>query len=159
MLPVTILCVGKLKDAFFTDAANEYLKRLKAYAKTEITEIPAAVLPENPAPALINAALEKEADELLRRIPSSAFVTALCIEGKGCSSEDFAALLGDCSQKGKPIVFLIGGSYGLAERVKKRADARLSMSPMTFPHRLARIMLLEQIYRGFTICAGKAYHK
>lgn len=159
MLPISVLTVGRLKDRFFEDASAEYLKYLKQFAKTEIAEIPAATLPEDPAVSQIQAALEKEADALLKRIPDNAFVAALCIEGKQFSSEDMADLLKSNQQTGKPVVFIIGGSYGLAERVKKRADVRLSMSRMTFPHRLARIMLLEQIYRGFTINAGKTYHK
>ncbi|MBR3955560.1 MAG: 23S rRNA (pseudouridine(1915)-N(3))-methyltransferase RlmH [Clostridia bacterium] len=159
MLPVTILTVGRLKDRFFEDASTEYMKYLKQFAKTEIVEIPAATLPDNPAQSQIQSALDKEAELLLKRIPDSAFVAALCIEGKQYSSEDMAEMLKTNQQTGKPVFFIIGGSYGLAETVKKRANVRLSMSRMTFPHRLARIMLLEQIYRGFTINAGKTYHK
>ncbi len=159
MLPVTILTIGRLKDRFFEDASTEYMKYLKQFAKTEIVEIPAATLPDNPAQSQIQTALDKEAELLLKRIPDSAFVAALCIEGKQYSSEDMAELLKTNQQTGKPVFFIIGGSYGLAETVKKRANVRLSMSRMTFPHRLARIMLLEQIYRGFTINAGKTYHK
>lgn len=159
MLPVTIITIGRLKDRFFEDASSEYLKYLKQYAKTEIVEIAAASLPDEPAVSQIEAALEKEADAILKRIPDNAFVAALCIEGKQFSSKDMANLLKTNQQTGKPVFFIIGGSYGLSERVKKRADVRLSMSRMTFPHRLARIMLLEQIYRGFTINAGKTYHK
>lgn len=159
MLPVTVLTVGRLKDRFFEDASAEYLKYLKQYAKTEIVEIAAAALPDEPAASQIEAALTKEADAILKRIPDNAFVAALCIEGKQFSSEDMADLLKSNQQTGKPVVFIIGGSYGLSDRVKKRADVKLSMSRMTFPHRLARIMLLEQIYRGFTINAGKTYHK
>ena len=159
MLPVTILTVGRLKDRFFEDASAEYLKYLKQFAKSEIIEIPAVTLPDNPAPSQIQSALEKEAEQILKRIPDSAFVAALCIEGKQFSSEDMAELLKANQQTGKPVFFIIGGSYGLSDTVKKRANVKLSMSRMTFPHRLARIMLLEQIYRGFTINAGKTYHK
>ena len=116
-------------------------------------------MPDNPAQSQIQTALEKEAEAILKRIPDSAFVAVLCIEGKQYSSEDMAELLKTNQQTGKPVFFIIGGSYGLSDTVKKRANVRLSMSRMTFPHRLARIMLLEQIYRGFTINAGKTYHK
>ncbi len=159
MLPVTVITIGRLKDRFFEDASAEYLKYLKQYAKAEIIELSAATLPDAPADSQIESALDKEADAILKRIADNAFVAALCIEGKQFSSEDMANLLKTNQQTGKPVVFIIGGSYGLSERVKKRADVRLSMSRMTFPHRLARIMLLEQIYRGFTINAGKTYHK
>lgn len=159
MLPITVITVGKLKDRFFEDASAEYMKYLKQFSKTEIIEIPAATLPDAPAASQIQSALEKEAEQILKRIPNNAFVAAMCIEGKQISSEDMAEMLKTNQQTGKSVVFVIGGSYGLAETVKKRADARISMSRMTFPHRLARIMLLEQIYRGFTINAGKTYHK
>ena len=159
MLPITIITIGRLKDRFFEDASAEYMKYLKQFAKTDIIEIPAVTLPDAPAPSQIQTALEQEAEQILKRIPNNAFVAAMCIEGKQISSEDMADLLKQNQQTGKSVVFVIGGSYGLADTVKKRADARISMSRMTFPHRLARIMLLEQIYRGFTINAGKTYHK
>ncbi len=160
MLTVDIICVGRLKDKFFEEAAGEYLKRLKAYAKVNITEIKAVELPDEPNASQISAALEKEGSEILKKIPSNAKVVTLCIEGKLFSSEDTAKLLADTALSGcSEIVFIIGGSYGLSDNVKQRSDVRLSMSKMTFPHRLARIMLLEQIYRGFKINAGEKYHK
>ena len=160
MLTVDIICVGRLKDRFFEDAADEYLKRLKAYAKVNITEIKAVELPDEPNASLIAAALEKEGSEILKKIPSNAKVVTLCIEGNLFSSEDTAKLLSDTALAGRSeIVFIIGGSYGLSDAVKKRSEVRLSMSKMTFPHRLARIMLLEQIYRGFKINSGEKYHK
>ena len=160
MLSVNIICVGRLKDKFFEDASAEYLKRLKAYAKVNVSEIKAVDLPDEASSALINAALEKEGTEIIKKIPSNARVVALCIEGKLYSSEDTAKLLFDTALSGcSDIVFIIGGSYGLSDTVKQRADIKLSMSKMTFPHRLARIMLLEQIYRGFKINAGEKYHK
>ena len=160
MLTVTIIAVGRLKDKFYEDAAAEYAKRLGAYCKLNITEIRAAELPEDPGAALIADALRREGQEILKKIPASAYAAALCIEGKQVSSEDMGALLRDAPLSGKSeIVFIIGGSYGLSDEVKKRADARLSMSRMTFPHRLARVMLLEQIYRGFRIARGEKYHK
>lgn len=160
MLSVTIISVGKLKDAFFEMASDEYLKRLKSYAKMNIIEIKAGVLPENPKDSEISAVLEKEGEEILKKIPASAKVISLCIEGKLYSSEDMAKLFDSCAVSGvSHIVFIIGGSYGLSEKVKARSDIRLSMSKMTFPHRLARIMLLEQVYRACKINANEAYHK
>lgn len=160
MQTVTIISVGKLKDAFFNEASDEYLKRLKAFSKMNVIEIKAGVLPENPKDSEINAVLEKEGEEILKKIPSGAKVISLCIEGKLYSSEDLAMLFEKTVLSGTShIVFIIGGSYGLSEKVKNRSDIRLSMSKMTFPHRLARIMLLEQIYRACKINAGEAYHK
>ena len=160
MLSIDIICVGRLKDKFFEEAAGEYLKRLKAYAKVNITEIKAVELPDDPNASLIYAALEKEGSEILKKIPSNAKVVTLCIEGKLFSSEDTAKLLSDTALAGcSEIVFIIGGSYGLSDRVKKLGSLKLSMSKMTFPHRLARIMLLEQLYRACKINAGENYHK
>ena len=160
MLSVTIIAVGRLKDKFYEDAAAEYIKRLGAYAKMNIAEIRAAELPEDPGAAPVEEALRKEGREILKKIPENAFVAALCIEGKQYSSEDMASLLENAALSGRSrIVFLIGGSYGLSEEVKRRADVRLSMRRLTFPHRLARVMLLEQIYRGFKISRGEKYHK
>ncbi len=160
MQTVTIISVGKLKDAFFEMASDEYLKRLKGYSKVNIVEIKAANLPDNPSQSEINNVLEKEGEEIIKKIPSGARVVSLCIEGKLYSSEELAKLFSDTALSGiSHIVFIIGGSYGLAEKVKQRSDIRLSMSKMTFPHRLARIMLLEQIYRGCKINSGEAYHK
>lgn len=160
MLQVSVISVGKLKDVFFQQAAEEYLKRLKAFAKMNIVEIKAASLPEDPTEGEISAALEKEGEEIIKKIPRSAKVVSLCIEGKLYSSEDMAQLISSSSVSGySHIVFIIGGSYGLSEKVKKMSDIRMSMSKMTFPHRLAKIMLLEQIYRGFSICNNRTYHK
>lgn len=159
MQSVKIICVGKLKDKFFRDASDEYLKRLKAYCKAEIIEIPAANLPDDPNDTQITAALEKEADVILKKIPSNSTVVAMCVEGKMYSSEDVAELLSKSAMNSGEIVFIIGGSYGLSENVKKRSDVRMSASKMTFPHRLFRVMLLEQIYRGYKINSGGKYHK
>ena len=160
MQTMKLICVGKLKDAFFRDASDEYMKRLKGYCKAEIIEIPAVNLPDNPSDATIEAALKKEADSIIKKIPSGATVVAMCVEGKLYSSEDMAACLAGAAMKGNgDIVFIIGGSYGLDESVKRRADVRMSASKMTFPHRLFRVMLLEQIYRAVQISAGTKYHK
>ena len=161
MQTVTILSVGRLKDRFYEDAAAEYLKRLSSYAKAQVVEIKAVDLySDAPSDAEIAAALKKEGEELLKRIPEGAEVVALCIEGKLWSSEDMAACLTRSANAGKShVVFIIGGSYGLSDEVKRRADQRVSMSRMTFPHRLARVMLLEQIYRGYKIAKNEKYHK
>ena len=157
---IHIICVGKLKEKFYTEAAAEYAKRLGAYCRLTITELPEERLPQNPSQGEIDAALEREAGAILARLPKGAAVTALCVEGKPCSSEELAARLAAWAGGGRStLAFLIGGSYGLHPSVKARADWKLSMSPMTFPHHLARVMLLEQIYRGFKINEGSQYHK
>ena len=159
MRKLTLLCVGRLKEPFYIDAAAEYVKRLSRYCKTEIAELPENRLPENPSAAQIEAALEKEASAIRKKLPPNAFLTALCIEGKAYSSEQFARLLSELSDRGASPAFVIGGSYGLHSSVKEAADCRLSMSPMTFPHHLARVMLLEQLYRACQIQSGGQYHK
>ena len=160
MFYITVLAVGRLKDRFYADASAEYLKRISAYAKVTVTEIRAADLPDDPSDSQISAALEKEGEELLRRLPRDAVPVALCVEGRQFSSEETAAFFEKKALEGRGhVAFLIGGSYGLSDAVKKRADVRLSMSRMTFPHRLARVMLLEQIYRAFKILRGESYHK
>ena len=160
MQKVTILCVGKLKEKFYAEAAAEYAKRLSRYCKLEILELPEERLPENPSPAQIAAALEKEAAAIRSRLPSSALIIALCVEGKFLSSPDLAQELAKWTVDGAShFTFLIGGSFGLHPSVKEKAQLRLSMSPMTFPHHLARVMVLEQIYRAFQINAGTRYHK
>lgn len=157
---VTIICVGKLKERFYIDAAAEYTKRLSAYCKLQILELNEEKLPTEPSRGQIEGALKKEAAAIRSKIPPNASVVALCVEGKTRSSEELAALMRSWEQNAaKNLVFLIGGSYGLDEELKKEAWVRLSMSPMTFPHHLARVMLLEQIYRGFKINEGSRYHK
>ena len=160
MQKVSIICVGKLKEKFYVEAAAEYAKRLSRFCRLEITELPEERLPEDPSPAQIEAALSKEADTIRGKIPPSALVIAMCVEGKQRSSEELARLMADSASRGEShLVFLIGGSFGLHPSVKSLAAVKLSMSPMTFPHHLARVMLLEQIYRGYQISAGSRYHK
>lgn len=160
MQSVKIICVGKLKDAFFREASDEYMKRLKAYCKAEIIEIPAANLPDDPSDSQIESALEKEAENIIKKIPNGSTVVAMCVEGKLYSSEDVADMLSKSAMTGNgDITFIIGGSYGLSENVKRKASVRMSASKMTFPHRLFRVMLLEQIYRGYKINSGGKYHK
>lgn len=160
MQKVTILCVGKLKEKFYIDAANEYIKRLQRCCKLDLIELPEYRLPENPSPAEIHRALEAEGQAIREKLPKGSAVVAMCIEGKTCSSEALSQRLQDFAVSGKSqVTFLIGGSFGLDEQLKKQADWRLSMSPMTFPHHMARIMLLEQIYRAYQIEQGTKYHK
>lgn len=158
MQRVTVVCVGKLKERFYAEAAAEYVKRLGRYCRLELVELPEQRLPENPSPAEIERALAREAEAIRAKLPREAAVTALCIEGETRSSEALAALLGSWGSQ-RALAFVIGGSYGLHPSVKAAARLRLSMSPMTFPHHLARVMLLEQIYRGFQILEGGKYHK
>lgn len=162
MVNVHIICVGKLKEKFFADAAAEYAKRLGPYCRLQIIELAEERLPQSPSQAQIDAALAKEAAAIRAKIPPHSQVVALCVEGRMRSSQELAAKLrGSVWGNGaaKHLVFLIGGSYGLDEALKREAGDRLSLSPMTFPHHLFRVMLLEQLYRAFKINEGSAYHK
>lgn len=160
MQKITVLCVGKLKEKFYQEAAAEYAKRLGRHCKLEIIELPESRLPEDPSAAEIQRALAAEAAAIRERLPRGGAVIALCIEGRPCSSVELSRRMQELAVSGKSqLTFLIGGSVGLSEDLKRQADWRLSMSPMTFPHHLARIMLLEQIYRACQIAAGTKYHK
>lgn len=160
MFDIMLIAMGKLKEPFYLSAAAEYAKRLGGYCKFTLLELPEVRLPENPSPAEISAGLEKEADLIFARIPKSAWFCVFTPEGKALSSEEFARTLKNVKTSGKSSAcFLIGSSFGMAPRVKQRADFRLSMGSMTFPHHLARIMVLEQLYRAETIQAGSKYHK
>lgn len=160
MFDITLITIGKLKEKFYLNAAEEYCKRLKGYCNFQIIELPEHRLPEDPSPAEISAGLEKEADVILSKIPKGAWFCVFTPEGKVLSSEQFAAKMKDVKVSGKgSACFLIGSSFGMAQRVKDRADFRLSMGPMTFPHHLARVMVLEQIYRAEAIQVGSKYHK
>ena len=160
MQRVILLCVGKLKEKFYAEAAAEYAKRLSRYCKLEIVELPEERLPENPSAAQIEGALLKEAEAVRAKLPPSSTLAALCVEGRERSSEELAQMLPALGNSpDKHMVFIIGGSYGLHPSIKAEANTQLSMSPMTFPHHLARVMLLEQIYRACQINAGTKYHK
>lgn len=160
MLNLTVICVGKLKESFYIAAVQEYQKRLKGYCKLNLIELAEEKLPSSPSQAQINAALEKEAQAISGKLPKRAEIIALCIEGKLLSSEQLAQKFQQWATSGlSNIVLLIGSSYGLHPSVKEKASLRLSMSPMTFPHHLARVMLLEQVYRAFKINEGSPYHK
>ena len=155
---MNIIAVGKIKEKAFVEAAKEYEKRLGAFCELQVTEIKPAALPENPSEAQISSALALEAEKISEKIPKDAAVFPLCIEGKSFSSEELAVSIDKLLSKGQSICFIIGGSYGLSESIK-RLGTGISFSKMTFPHRLFRVMLLEQIYRAFTIISGKKYHK
>ncbi len=160
MLAVKLICVGKMRERFYTEAFAEYQKRLQSLCRLELVEIAEQRLGDAPSPREIEAALEKEGAEILKAIPADAYTVALCVEGEQMPSEGMAELIRARENSGKPkLCFVIGGSYGLAGSVKRRADQRLSMSKMTFPHHLARVMLIEQLYRGFKINEGSRYHK
>lgn len=160
MFDMTLICMGKLKESFYLSAAAEYEKRLKGYCSFHLIELPEVRLPDDPSPAEISAGLEKEADAILTKIPKGSWFCTLTPEGKMISSEALAAKLKNVKLSGKSSAcFLIGSSFGIAPRIKQMADMKLSMSPMTFPHHLARIMVLEQLYRAESIQAGSKYHK
>ncbi len=160
MFDITLIAMGKLKEKFYLSAASEYTKRLSGYCRFTLLELPEVRLPENPSAAEIQAGLEKEAELIFSKVPKGTWLCVFTPEGKELSSEAFAEKLAGVKNSGKSSAcFLIGSSFGMAQRVKERADFRLSMSPMTFPHHLARIMVLEQLYRAEAIQAGSKYHK
>ena len=149
-----------MRERFYIEAFEEYRKRLGAYCNFDCVEIAEQRLPDKPSQADIEAALQREAREIEKQIPAEAYVVALCVEGQEIPSEKMAELIQQRENSGKPkLCFLIGGSYGMADRTKNRAEYRLSMSKMTFPHHLARVMLAEQLYRGYKIREGSRYHK
>lgn len=160
MFSMTLIAMGKLKEKFYLSAAAEYEKRLKGYCAFQLLELPESRLPEDPSPAEITAGLEKEADVILSKIPKGAWFCVLTPEGKLLSSEALAQTLYGIKTGGKSAAcFLIGSSFGIDPSIKVMADLKLSMSPMTFPHHLARIMVLEQLYRAESIQTGTKYHK
>lgn len=160
MFSITLITMGKLKEKFYLSAAEEYCKRLKGYCDFQLIELPEYRLPDNPSAAEIEAGLKKEGAEILSRIPKGSWFCILTPEGKTLSSEAFADKLKEVKLSGKSSAcFLIGSSFGICRDVKAKADFKLSMGPMTFPHHLARIMVLEQLYRAEAIQAGSKYHK
>ncbi len=157
---ITVIALGKLKEKYLRDAVDEYTKRLSAYGKPDIIELNPVKLSDNPSQTEIDNALNKEAEEIKKKIPNGSYVFSLCIEGKEKSSEQLAQTIKEVTLNGKSnIVFIIGSSFGLSPEIKKLSDCRLSFSPMTFPHQLMRVMLLEQIYRAFQINNNGKYHK
>ena len=158
-MTINIICVGKIKEKYISDAATEFEKRLSRFCTLNTIIIPDKSIPDNPSEAQCKEVLQKEGEMILKKIGKSDIVIAMCIEGRQLSSEQLAQKLSEFQMESSTIDFIIGGSLGLSEEVKKRACLRLSMSAMTFPHRIARIMLEEQIYRAFKINANETYHK
>ena len=160
MFEITLICMGKLKEKFYEAAAKEYQKRLNGYCKFNLIELSEVRLSDAPTQAEINVALEKEAVQIMEKIPRGAWFCVFTPEGKLLSSEQLADKFASVKLSGKSSAcFLIGSSFGMSERIKNKADFKLSMSPMTFPHHLARVMVLEQLYRAEAIQAGSKYHK
>lgn len=160
MIKIKIIALGRLKEKYLREASDEYIKRLGGFAKTEIIELEPVRLGENPSESEINRALLSEAEAIKKKIGDASTVVAMCIEGKMYSSEDLHKELDKRINSGDgSFAFIVGSSYGLHPEIKARADIKLSFSPMTFPHQLFRIMLLEQVYRSFKITEGSKYHK
>ena len=158
-MSMALICMGRLKEKYWRDAASEYEKRLSRYTKFETIELPDLPEPQNSSPAIEQQIKEKEGAAILAKIRPDDAVIALCIDGKQLDSVQLSKKLTQIQDGGKRIVFVIGGSLGLSDAVVARANVKLSFSPMTFPHQLARIMLLEQVYRACKIAAGERYHK
>ena len=157
---ITVVCVGKIKEKYLTDAVAEYSKRLSRYGKVEILEVQDEKTPEGASPAEEDRIREKEGERILSRLREDAFTIALAIDGTMLSSEELAGFIGKKGVSGvSRLQFIIGGSLGLSPAVLKRADQKLSFSPMTFPHQLMRVILLEQVYRSFRILNHEPYHK
>ena len=160
MMNVHLIVLGKLKEKYMKDFSAEYEKRLSAYCKLTVTELEPVKLSDNPSQSEINNALSKETQMITAKIPKNSYIFSMCIEGKQLSSEEFSQKMDDIALSGKSnVVFIIGSSFGLSDEVKKMSDFKFSMSKMTFPHKLARVMLTEQIYRGFSISNNGKYHK
>ena len=159
MTQLTVITVGNLKESYLREAVAEYKKRLSQYARVEELELKEERISNEDNRAEIDGALDREADKILSAIPKDAMKIALCVEGKQYSSEELAALIAKGNDTSGKIALIIGSSYGLSERVKRECDVRLSFSKLTFPHQLMRVILMEALYRSFTILAGKKYHK
>ncbi len=160
MIDLTLICVGRNKEKYFRDAASEYIKRLSPYCRVSVIEIPEVRLSASPAEKEIQSALSEEAEGIKKFINREQFLVSLCVEGKKFSSSGFSDVIRKALLSGKSrLVFVIGGSFGLAEEIKTISDLRLSISDMTFPHHLVRVMILEQIYRSFSILNGTKYNK
>lgn len=159
-MQIRIIAVGKLKEKYWREGTGEYTKRLGPYARIEIIEVAEERVRENPSPGEIQQVINREGERIMNHLSPSFFVIPLAMEGKMFSSEALSGLLGKLSLEGKSqVAFVIGGSHGLSEEVLERGDLLLSFSRMTFPHQMMRLILLEQIYRGFKILKGEPYHK
>ncbi|HIT84776.1 MAG TPA: 23S rRNA (pseudouridine(1915)-N(3))-methyltransferase RlmH [Candidatus Ornithomonoglobus intestinigallinarum] len=156
---ISIICAGKIKEKYFSAAADEYKKRISRFAKLEIIELPDEKIPDNASAREEELIKEKEGRAMLGKIKPGTFVAAMCIEGREISSTELAAEIAAVSMRTSRIAFIIGGSLGLSDEVKRRADARLSFGPITLPHQLMRVVMLEQLYRAFKINNNESYHK
>lgn len=156
---ITIVCVGKIKEKFFTDAINEYAKRLSRFCKLDIIEVKDVKIPDNASEKECETILEKEGEQILSKIPKDSYIIPLCIEGKEFSSPDLAKKISSVSMEKSHITFIIGGSLGMTDQIKAMGSLKLSFGKMTLPHQLMRVVLLEQIYRAFKINANESYHK
>ena len=159
MLHIRLIALGNLKERYWRDAVAEYEKRLGAFAKVEIVELKEYRLPENPSEAEITTALEREAEAIFAAIPQRSHLVALCVEGKQLSSPELADELSSVMHQSSALTLVIGSSHGLAPRVKAAADLRLSVSKLTFPHQMMRVLLLETVYRSLSILHGSKYPK
>lgn len=160
MININFIVLGKLKEKYMKDFSAEYEKRLSGYCKLTVTELEPVKLSDNPSEQEIKNALNKETQMIKAKIPKSSFVFSMCIEGKQMSSEELSKKLEDIALMGKNnITFIIGSSFGLSDEIKQMSDYKFSMSKMTFPHKLARIMLEEQVYRALSITNNAKYHK
>ena len=159
MINITLIAVGKLKEKYLRDAVDEYSKWLGAFCKINIIEIDEEKIGDNPSSAQIQNVIEKEGQRIIKKIPKSSNIISLCIEGKEYSSPDFSKLIENISMTSSSICFIIGGSFGLSDEVKKLSNYKLSFGKMTLPHQLARVILLEQVYRAFSISNNSKYHK
>lgn len=159
MLNVRFITLGTLKEEYLREAAAEYQKRLGAFCRFEAVQLKEEKFSDNPSEAEIKNALEKEGERISAQIPQRAFCVAMCVEGKQLSSEELAQMISSVANSTSDICFIIGSSFGLCDAIKKRADLRLSVSRLTFPHQLMRVILLEAIYRALNIQKGTKYHK
>lgn len=159
MIKINIIAVGKLKEKYLRDAVAEYEKRLSAYAKINIIEVGEYKCSDNPSPAEIAQVLTKEGEQIIAKIPKGSFVIPMCIEGTQKTSEEFSKEIENISLTNSEITFVIGGSFGLSDEVKRLGRLKLSFSKMTFPHQLMRVILLEQVYRALSISNNSKYHK
>ncbi len=155
---IDIIAVGKIKEKFFRDAVEEYSKRLSQFVKLSITEVPDEKIPDGAGEKIIERIKETESEKILSKIKPGA-VVSMCIEGKEFSSEELAAFLDKTANSASRITFIIGGSLGLSDKVKARSDVRMSFGKITLPHQLMRVVLAEQIYRGYKIINNQSYHK
>lgn len=157
---IDIIVVGSIKEKYYTDAIKEYQKRLRPYANVEIIEVDEYKIPNNASDQEIKIGMDKEMESILSKVKDKAYLISLAIEGKQISSKDFADKIMDLQVNGYPdVAFIIGGSYGMSEEIKRKSDMKLSFSKMTYPHQLMRVILLEQIYRAFRIIRNEPYHK